>query len=169
MNSKGENMETTIYFSKMRDGVKIPSKKDENAGYDIYANFEEDSITIMPHETVMIPTGLVSMFDKEFFVEIMERGSTGSKGMGRRCGVIDSNYRGEWFIAITNHNTKALCITKDLNKKNNDYVTYYPYSKAIAQAVILPVPKTNVVELELSELLSNTTDRGDGKLGSSGK
>lgn len=162
-------METTIYFAKMRDGVKIPSKKDENAGYDIYANFEEENITIMPHETVMIPTGLVSMFDKEFFVEIMERGSTGSKGIGRRCGVIDSNYRGEWFIAITNHNTKALCITKDLNKKNNDYVTYYPYSKAIAQAVVLPVPKINVVELELSELLSNTTDRGDGKLGSSGK
>ena len=107
--------------------------------------------------------------DNNWFIEILERGSTGSRRMGKRAGVIDSNYRGEWFVAITNHNTKALCITKEVGVEDNDFVTYYPYSKAIAQAVVLPVPKTKVVELELSELLSNKTDRGEGMLGSSGK
>ncbi len=158
-----------ICFAKANDSVKIPSKTEENAGYDIYANFPEDAITIFPHETVLIPTGLYSMFSSDYYFQIEERGSTGSKGIGKRCGVIDSNYRGEWTIVMTNHNTKALCITKDETKVSNDFVIYYPYSKAIAQAVFLPVPKTEITEISLDELLGNSTDRGAGAFGSSGK
>ena len=31
----------TIYFAKDREDVIIPTKRDEDAGYDIYANFLE--------------------------------------------------------------------------------------------------------------------------------
>jgi len=159
----------TIYFATLNENVIIPSKSEENAGYDIYAHFPEDSITVFPHETATIPTGLFSMFSSDYYFQIEERGSTGSKGIGKRCGVIDSNYRGEWKIIITNHNTKALCITKDETKVSNDFVIYYPYKKAIAQAVFLPVPKTEIEVMSLEELLSYKTDRGSGAFGSSGK
>ena len=39
-------METTIKFAKVKPNAKIPTKREEDAGYDIYACFDEDYITI---------------------------------------------------------------------------------------------------------------------------
>jgi dUTP pyrophosphatase len=45
----------------------------------------------------------------------------------------------------------------------------YPYSKAIAQALVVPVPKTKVEEVSYEELQNIKSERGLGALGSSGK
>jgi dUTP pyrophosphatase len=45
----------------------------------------------------------------------------------------------------------------------------YPYSKAIAQALVVPVPKTEVEEIPYEELQKIKSERGMGKLGSSNK
>ena len=45
----------------------------------------------------------------------------------------------------------------------------YPYEKAICQAVLLPVPKTEVVELTAEQVQAMESLRGMGELGSSGK
>ena len=75
-----------IYFSKLYEDVKIPSKREEDAGYDIYPYFKEDYIMINPHETKLINTGLISAFDKDYVAILKERGSTGTKGIGQRSG-----------------------------------------------------------------------------------
>ena len=49
------------------------------------------------------------------------------------------------------------------------HTVLYPMSKAIAQFVLLPVPKINVEEITVEELLSHETERMEGKFGSSGK
>ena len=99
-----EYMDTnnTIYFSKVRDNAIIPTKRDEDAGYDVYACFDGDYIVIDIRDTVLIPTGIASALPKDKYIHIEERGSTGSIGMKKSAGIIDSGYRGEWFIAITN-------------------------------------------------------------------
>ena len=102
-----------IYFAKVKEGGKIPSKRDEDAGYDIYACFDEDYIEIKPHETKMIPTGIASSCSDDFVFLLRERGSNGSKGIAQRCGVIDSGYRGEWFVPLTNENDVSVFIVKD--------------------------------------------------------
>ena len=101
-----------ILFAKVDKHATIPSKRDEDAGYDIYPCFDEDYRVIMPHETVMIPTGIASAFDKSWYVQLQERGSTGSRGIKYGAGVIDSGYRGEWWIPITNTNTVPVVISK---------------------------------------------------------
>ena len=101
-----------LVFAKVRPDAIIPSKEDENAGYDIYANFEEDYIIIPSHETVLIPTGIASAINDNYYLQVQERGSTGSKGMKYGAGVIDSSYRGEIFIAITNTNNSEIVISK---------------------------------------------------------
>ncbi len=159
----------TIYFSKTNPNAIIPTKTEENAGRDIYACFYEDYLIIAPHETKMIPTGIASACSNDYYFQLFERGSTGTKGIGQRCGVIDASYRNEWFVPITNHNNIPLVITKDNKTKTCEDFIIYPYSKAICQAVLLPVPKVEVKEIPYEELLNIKSDRMLGKLGSSDK
>ena len=76
-----------IKFAKVRETAIIPSKRDEDAGLDIYANFEQESMLIEPHQTVLIPTGIASACGKEFYFQLFEKGGTGTKGLGQRSGV----------------------------------------------------------------------------------
>lgn len=99
-----------IYFAKVKPGGRIPSKRDEDAGYDIYGLIDEPYIVLESRETCMIPTGIASACSEEYYFQLHERGSTGTMGISQRCGVIDSGYRGEWFLPITNLNTKPLCL-----------------------------------------------------------
>lgn len=163
-----------LFFAKVRETATIPTKEDENMGYDIYADFEEDYMLIYPHETKMIPTGICSACSEDYAIVLKERGSTGTKGIAQRCGVIDSGYRAEWFVPITNTTNIPIVISKKLDdkmKKKFIYgeITVYPYEKAICQAVVLPVPKMNVQEISLEMLKSIPSKRKDGKIGSSGK
>lgn len=168
----------TILFSKVNPNAIIPTKRDEDAGYDVYSCFEDDYIVIKPHETRLIPTGIATAFSKDWVAILKERGSTGTKGIGQRCGVIDSGFRNEWFAPITNHNDKPLVISnvtkEEIGLVNGldcqiDECIYYPTSKAIAQFIMLPVPQLNAVEIPYEQLLTFTSERGTGALGSSGK
>ena len=166
-----------VKFAKVHPNAIIPSKRDEDMGFDIYACFDEDYMVIEPHETKLIPTGIASACNPRFGFLVFERGSTGSKGIARRCGVIDSGYRDEWFIGLTNTTNKVMFISK-LNERET-YNSYYgdvmpesfvyPYSKAIAQALVIPVPKVIADEISYDELKEIKSKRGMGKLGSSNK
>lgn len=159
--------EEVIKFVKLREGAIIPSKREEDAGYDIYANFEEESVTILPGEIKLIPTGIASVFSSDFGMLIRERGSTGFKGLSLRAGVIDSGYRGEWIILLNNTTSSPICISK--KEAVGDGVIHYPYTKAIAQAILVSMPKVEVKEISLAEFGKYNSERGIGKLGSSGK
>lgn len=169
-----------IKFAKVHPNAIIPSKRDEDMGFDIYACFDEDYMVINPHETKLIPTGIASACDSDYGFLIFERGSTGSKGIARRCGVIDSGYRNEWFIGLTNTTNKVMYISKlseeeTYDRYYDDYpwleedILVYPYSKAIAQALVVPVPKVKTNEISYDELKEIKSERGMGALGSSNK
>jgi dUTP pyrophosphatase len=170
-----ELKENDLIFAKVRPDAKIPTREEGNAGYDIYACFDEDYITIKAHETKLIPTGIASALHPSKYLQVEERGSTGSKGIKKSAGVIDSSYRGEIFIAITNTNDKWLYISKLNEEEMMNKTLYntgdilYPYTKAIAQLVVHEVPDMNVMEISYEELKEIPSTRGDGKLGSSGK
>lgn len=198
---KEENglMTNDLVFAKVKPNAIIPTKEDENAGYDIYACFEDDFIIIPRFSTVLIPTGITAAVSDKYYLQVHERGSTGSKGMKYGAGVIDSSYRGEIFVCINNVNERDIIVSK-LNKKDliDEYsvededgdamILYgkesyervyfvgdefdpiiYPYEKAIAQLVVHEVPKMNVKEITYEELIAIPSKRGTGALGSSGK
>lgn len=164
-------MKEKLYFARLRPDAIIPSKREEDAGYDIYACFDEDYLLLQPLETRRIPTGLVSAFSSDYYLQLQERGSTGTKGISQRCGVIDSGFRSEWFIPLTNLNPRPLALVKPGKEYllEGQDVVLYPANKAICQAVLLPVPKTEVVELTVEEIRAMASERGMGELGSSGK
>lgn len=157
-----------IYWAKVKEGAVIPSKRDEDAGYDIYACFDENELVIPALTTVLVPTGLAYAISEKYYLQVEERGSTGSKGIKKSAGVMDSGYRNEMFIAITNCNSKKLVITKTPEADYGEAIVY-PYTKAIAQVVIHRVRKFKSKEVSYEELLKFTSQRGKGRLGSSNK
>lgn len=163
-------MNDKLYFAKIRPYAIIPLKRLEDGGYDIYANFPEEYIEIQPNEVKLIPTGIATAFSPRYVMLARERGSTGSLGMSLKAGVIDSGYRGEIFIAINNTNRKTIIIDKKVDKvqEYTDCI-YYPYNKAIAQLILVENPVFDVEEISYEELKNIKSERGLGKLGSSGK
>lgn len=171
----------TLYCAKIRPDAILPTKRLEDAGYDIYANFDGDVLVIPPHSTVAVPTGVAMALSQDYYIQVEERGSTGKIGLKKSAGVMDSGYRGEYLILLSNINKFDIVISKksaeELGKTfvcaNKKYRTkkclIYPQSKAIAQLVVLPVPKMECAEISYEELKQIPSIRGDGKYGSSKK
>ena len=171
-----ENNNLIIYWDKLNERAKLPSKRDEDAGFDIYCDSIEN-IILKPNETKFFTTGLRSAFPSNYWIEIKERGSTGAVGLSVRSGVIDSGYRGEWKIMLTNvnkypvefsHNVDKVTYIKGKIFKNKIKKVIYPLTKAIAQAVVIPLP-TIQCDCDKDMVDGAKSNRGETGWGASGK
>ena len=159
-----------IQFAKLREGAVIPSKREEDSDYDLYACFEEAEFVIPAFSTRLVPTGIISVFPPTLGVRFEERGSN-TKWCGIvQAGVIDSGYRGEWLCAIYNGNPVPVHISKAVGEvqRLEDRVLV-PYGKAICQFHVREIPKIGIEEVSADAVLACASERGAGRLGSSGK
>ena len=141
-----------VNIKKIKEGATIPTYGSKySAGADLYACLEEE-VTIAPHATVMIPTGLAMELPVGYAGLIYARsGLASKKGLApaNKVGVVDSDYRGEVIVALHNHGEVAQTVAN---------------GERIAQMVITPYLAANFVE---SDELSSTV-RGAGGFGSTG-
>lgn len=158
-----------MFVAKLEEKAVVPSKNEEDAGYDIYAVSDEDIVLEVGVPT-LVPTGIaISLPNTHYFNCKHERGSTGKLGMSVLSGVVDSGYRGELFINIVATNRKVILSNKfDTVEVLKDAI-HYPLSKAIAQGTVELVPKVEVIEIPYDELKEIPSIRGTGKLDSSNK
>lgn len=137
----------------LRQGAKLPTFGSAGAaGADLHACLDSD-VTVAPGTTVFIPTGLAMSIPEGYAGLIYARSGLACKqdlAPANKVGVIDSDYRGEFIVALHNHGKEARVV------RSGD---------RIAQLVVTPVlrPEYRVVE-ELEE-----TVRGIGGFGSTGK
>lgn len=170
-------MSDVIMFAKNNPNAIIPTKREGDGWYDIYACFDEDRMAIQPNEVKLIPTGIVSCFDNKYRISIGERGSNTKSGLHVMAGKIDASFRGVYFVALHNINNETVILYKDAqvpeDKRGTVFIDneikYVPISKAIAQFAIEEVPKVQIQETSYEYIMSQTTERGTGMLGSSGK
>ena len=124
-----------------------------SAGMDLSACIEED-IIIAPRQLVRIPTGIaIALPGPEYVALVYARSGLGIKHgitLSNGVGVIDSDYRGEIMVGLTNLSDKLY--------------TIHPGDR-IAQLVVTPVV---LPELERVEELDDTS-RGAGGFGSTGQ
>ena len=90
---------------KLKEGGRLPvyGTKD-SAGCDLYANIEK-SITLMPLERVLIPTGVYLEIPEGYEGQVRPRsGLDLKKGLTvlNSPGTIDSDYRGEVGVILVN-------------------------------------------------------------------
>ncbi len=150
LSSKIKTMKVGI--KKLNEKATIPTYGSKYAaGADLYACLDGD-VTVAPHTTVMIPTGLAMELPVGYAGLIYARsGLASKKGLApaNKVGVVDSDYRGEVKVALHNHGEIAQTVS---------------HGERIAQMVVTPYLAANfVVEEELS-----STVRGEGGFGSTG-
>lgn len=137
----------------LREGAKLPFCATEgSAGYDLFACIDKD-ITIEAGKIKMIPIGIALEIPAGYGGFVFPRSSLGVKHgitLPNCVGVIDSDYRGEFFVPL-------------INLGENDFVV--KNDDRIAQLVIMPVE--NAVFNEVDEL--SDTVRGEGGFGSTGR
>ena len=141
-----------VNIKKLNEKAVIPAYGSEYAaGADLYACLDSE-LTVPPHETVVIPTGIALELPVGYAGLIYARsGLATKKGLApaNKVGVVDCDYRGEVKVALHNHS--AIPQTVGVGER-------------VAQLVITPY--VTAVFNETDEL--SQTVRGAGGFGSTG-
>ena len=141
-----------IQIKKLKDDAQMPTRGScAAAGYDLYACLDRE-VTIAPHTTEKIGTGLSVAVPDGYFGAVFARSGLATK-QGLRpancVGVCDADYRGEYIVALHNDSDEPRTVAP---------------GDRIAQLVIMPFLPAEFEEVdELDE-----TARGAGGFGSTG-
>lgn len=132
---------------------ELPRYQSELAsGFDVRAQLAQ-TLTLMPGERTLVPTGLSFEIPSGFEIQARPRSGWALKegvGLVNSPGTIDADYRGEVKIILINYGQYPV--------KIND-------QERVAQLVLCPVLQAELVEdAELSD-----TQRGAGGFGSTGR
>lgn len=145
-------MTTPVAVKKLRPNAKLPTYGSEfAAGADLYACLDTP-VTILPHETYLVPTGLSLELPVGWAGMVYARSGMATKrdlAPANKVGVIDCDYRGEVMVSLHNHGSKPQTVDP---------------GERIAQLVITPYLTAQFFE---AEELSDTV-RGEGGFGSTG-
>jgi dUTP pyrophosphatase len=124
-----------------------------SAAMDLHACLDKP-VELLPHQSAVIPTGIaIALPSIDFVALVFARSGLSVRhgiSLSNGVGVIDSDYRGEVLVGLTNHSDAPYIINS---------------GDRIAQLCVMPVTKA---EVHLCDVLEET-DRGAGGFGSTGK
>ena len=137
-----------LRVKKLNEKANLPTRGSQHAaGFDLYTS---DEVTVKPGESILVGTGVAMAIPEGHFGQINPRSGVAYKTKVRiGSRVIDSDYRGE--IMVNLHN-------------DGEEEHTFKAGERIAQIVIMRYLAT-IVEVEQLD----TTVRGDGGFGSTGK
>ena len=144
---------TNIPVKRLRQNAIFPAYATaSSAGEDLYACLDAP-VDIGPQETKMIPLGFAMAIPAGWAGLIFARSGLASKrdlAPANKVGVIDADYRGEWFIPLHNHGERPQTVQP---------------GERIAQLVIVPCMTASFFEADSLD----ETARGAGGFGSTGR
>ena len=137
-----------VKVKKLRPEAVLPTYATAGAAcFDLYA---VEKTIIGPNATRLIPTGLAFELPPDHVMMLFLRSSMSKRGFVSNTGIVDSDYRGEVYIPVSNVGGGYLFVDQ---------------SDRLCQAMIIPRPQVEFDEVE--EL--TPTERGAGGFGSTGK
>ncbi|MBR5684313.1 MAG: dUTP diphosphatase [Ruminococcus sp.] len=142
-----------LTFKKLDPRAVIPSRATPgSAGLDLCACLEAP-VVLAPGEIKMIPIGITAEPDSDdIALLIYPRSGLSSKygvSLANCVGVVDSDYRGAWFVPLINHGKEPFTVEHGMR-----------VAQMIPTRILMP-------DIEVSDQLSET-ERGNGGFGSSG-
>src|SRR5271168_2033468 len=144
-------MSLTIKFKRLVKNAIIPTRaKAGDLGFDLFA---VDTIPVPAGATVSAKTGIACQFPEGWGGFIKARSSQGKNGLDIYGGVVDSGYRGEIIVLISN-----------TNDSRSEAHEIYKAGDKIAQLVLVPVFPGTSEEVDTLEV----SERGTNGFGSTG-
>lgn len=141
-----------MFIKPLHQNFRKPTKGSEYAAaFDIYM---PEAGEIKAGETVRVPLGFATSFSVGYVALLLPRSGVGFKHgleLNNTCGVIDSDYRGEWQASL-----KLKDPTQTLKWEKGD---------RLLQFMLVPIPQ---IRIELTDTLEET-NRSTGGIGSTGK
>ncbi len=142
-----------VKVKKLKETAKLPVYGTEfSAGADLCACLD-GPITLQPGETKLISIGISMEIPEGYAGLVFARSGLASKrnlAPANKVGVIDSDYRGEFFVPLHNHGAVPQTLEP---------------GERIAQMILTPYLTAKFMEAE--EL--SDTQRGEGGFGSTGR
>ena len=143
-----------ITFKRLDEKAVIPERATPgSAGLDISACLDSP-VVLEPGDIKMIPTGLAAQIDcDDVALLIYPRSGLSAKHgvtLANCVGVVDSDYRGAWFIPLINNGREPFTVENGMR-----------IAQLVPTRVLFP-------EIEVGESLTET-QRGSGGFGSSGE
>lgn len=136
----------------LKDGARLPVYGTQHsAGADLCACLDAP-VTLAPGETRLISIGISMEIPEGYAGLVFARSGLATKrnlAPANKVGVIDSDYRGEFFVPLRNHGAEPQTVEP---------------GERIAQMILMPYLAANFLE---AESLSDT-QRGEGGFGSTG-
>ena len=156
MDCEEETMELKIKALSPKIGHEIPAPFYASTGaaaMDLHACLDEP-LAIPAGQRRSVPTGLaIALPDEHWVALILARSGLGIRhgvSPSNCVGVIDSDYRGEFLVALHNHGGETRTVS---------------HGDRIAQLVVTPVLRPRYVQVDTLD----ETQRGEGGFGSTGK
>lgn len=141
-----------IPIKRLRENAVLPAYATaSSAGADLCACVDKP-VEVRPHETVMIPLGFSMAIPGGWAGLVFARSGIASKrdlAPANKVGVIDADYRGEWWVPIHNHGTEPRTVEP---------------GERIAQLILVPCMTAAFFEVDSLD----ETERGTGGFGSTG-
>lgn len=156
-----------IYLEVCREDAIVPTYANEgDSGMDVYA---AEDVVIEPGQTVIVPTGIKLAIPKGYEIQVRPRSGISYKTplrISNSPGTIDSGYRDELGIIMSNTSEKSDYSLTEINSSGNKKGTYkINKGDRIAQIVLQIVPRINFIKVDSVKEIG--TDRGGG-FGSTG-
>ena len=143
-------------IKKLRANTKLPTRAyPSDAGLDFYYCPETDeSIEVRPMGNAVIPTGFSIEVPEGYMLEVKNKSGVAAKLqlLVGSC-VIDRGYTGEVFVNLNNVGTSVQVIQP---------------GQKVAQGVFVKIAQPELVIIDPSEKLYESSERQDGSLGSTG-
>ena len=140
------------YFAEDKDEFTEPtSAYDDDAGYDLYS---AETITILPRTCEGVNCKFITAIPRGYYGQICSRSSLVKNNLiTAEGGVIDSGYRGQWFVILINHGKECFNVA--------------PGDK-IAQVIFIKKETVEFVRVKRIDQLE-LSKRGCARFGCSGK
>lgn len=119
--SRRSIMEPDFCVLRLHPAAIIPRRGTRySVGYDLFAT---DSLTVQPHSSLLVDTGVSLILPYGYFAKVESRSGLSVRHLlFTAAGVIDADYTGELKVLLVNH---------------SDRIVNVPYGKACAQLILV--------------------------------
>lgn len=139
-------------ISKIKD-VKTPQRSGRAAGIDFFIPNDFPVTTINPGEDILIELGIKVSIPRNYCLIAFNKSGVAIKGLSVGACVIDEDYQGQLHLHLFNVSKHPVKIMS---------------GQKIIQFLLMPVWHEEIEEVDITELHTEISSRGEGGFGSTG-